>query len=170
MSLSVLDFRRLQMTGTATFADRDVLWVPGISFITKDRNVQGMYGASVHQRKKIGNKTYFDQYQVVFAGPSIGDMSYEFHVENLNPNPHPKPNERIGPYITRVGPNSWDCNCTAGATKVDVCKHRSMVCRAIAAGLVDGARPWRGMPEAEEEESNIYFDPDLGEVELMGAI
>jgi hypothetical protein len=169
--LTVMDQQWLEMTPTASYSRRWALWTPGISFISKDRNVQGHYAASIHQQcgQRSGNKIYSDQYQVVFMGEVIGGMCFQFVFEDLNPEPPKSPNERIGPYLVTVGPNAFECSCMATVCKVDVCKHRSLACRAIAAGLVDGAKPWAGMPEQEEQEteSGSWFDPDFGEVGLF---
>lgn len=140
----------LDLTPTATFARRNCFWCPGVSFTSPDPD--GMhYGATIHQQtgKRSGNRIYDGQYAVEFTGPVMGAMGYGFVFEKLNPEP-PKPNERVGPYSVAVGPNLFDCDCTAASCRVPVCRHRSMACRAIAAGLVDGAKPWAGMPEGEE--------------------
>lgn len=164
MNLSILDQMWLELTPTASYSRRWLLWVPGVSLVNRDSG----YAASVHQQhgERSGNKITRGEYQVEFTGPVLGAMAYGFVFLKLNPGKVKNPNERESPYEVQVGPNLFSCNCTAASCRVPVCLHRSVVCAAIFAGLVDGAKPWPGMPESEpEQESGSWFDPDLGELE-----
>ena len=151
MSLSILDAAWLPMTPTKTFARRTCYWVPGVS-LTHKGDVSDAYACAIHQSaKRSGAKIYDGQYQVEFTGDAIGSMAYRFIFHKLWPDDPPKPNERESPYEVLVGPNLFKCSCTASTCRVDVCRHRSAACAAIAAGLVDGAKDWPGMPESEAE-------------------
>lgn len=159
--LSILDSTWLDLPRSRSFARRFVLWAPGASFVGKDNDGR-QYGCSIHQQagKRSGSKITCDQYAVEFAGPSPGEMAYSFVFENLEPNPNPAPNEKVGPYLCVVGPNVHRCTCTAGTTKHECCKHRSAALAAIAEGLVDGVEPWDGIhdPGADEPVETAAVD------------
>lgn len=177
--LSILDMRWSLLSPTLSHPRRNMLWVPGLSLTHADPDPRHA-AVKLHLQHgyRSGNKIEEATYAVAFHGHAIGAMGYQFVWENTHPDP--ARDDKTGPYLVTVGPNIFDCDCTAADCRLPICRHRSATCRAIFLGLVEGAVAWSGMPEShpdcvlpvpdecwgvepEWEESGLWFEDEPGE-------